>query len=132
MIDLMHDLEKLVRVETVLLHQAAQRRTVAAVIVLLQPKRLVMGDLEAIADVIADANIDLLPQIEMMRIQGVVEIEDPSLDPLEILGCLEICGPAMRRFFRGRRLFLAIFVEEEVRSPPNHENKSKNEKYAAP
>ena len=27
---------------------------------------------------------------------------------------------------------IAIFVEEEVRSPPNHENKSKNEKYAAP
>src|ERR1700741_1556599 len=111
----MHNLEKLVRVETVLLHQAAQRRAVAAVVVLLQPKRLVVRDLEEIDDVIANANVDLLPQIEMMRVKRVVEIEDPILEGLEIcrsgarLGCRLL-----------PRLFVAIFVTEEVRSLPNH------------
>ena len=80
MVDLMHDFEKLVRLETVLLHQAAQRRAVAPVIVLLQPERFVVRDFEEVDDVVADALVDLLPQIEMMRIERVVEIEDPGLD----------------------------------------------------
>jgi hypothetical protein len=86
-----------------------------------------MRDFQEIDDVIANANVDLLPQIEMMRIKRVVEIEDPGLD------ALEICGSGGRRAFRVLcRLFVAIFVNEEVRSLPNHENESKNETHAAP
>src|SRR5215472_1232771 len=117
----MHDLEKLVRVETVLLHQAAQRRAIAAVIVLLQPKRLLVCDFQEIDDVIANANIDLLPQIEVMRVKRVVEIEDPGLNRLESLDRFDICGSSVRLVYRSLpRLFVAIFVAEEVRSPPNH------------
>ena len=83
MIDLMHDFEKFVRLEAVLLHQAAHGRTVAPVIVLLHPERFVMRDLEEADDVVADALVDLLPQIEMMRIQRVIEVEDPGLDMFE-------------------------------------------------
>ena len=84
MIDLMHDFEELVRLEPVLLHQAAQRRAIAPVIVLLQPERLFVGDFEEIDDVVADAHVDLLPEIEVMRIKRVVEIEHPGLDMAEI------------------------------------------------
>ena len=83
MIDLMHDFKKLVRLEPVLLHQAAHRRAVAAIVVLLQPERLVMGDFEKVYDVIADAYVDLLPEIEMMRIERVVEVEHPGVDMVE-------------------------------------------------
>src|SRR5215468_6528414 len=110
----MHDLEKLVGVETVLLHQATKRCAVAAIIVLLKPKRLLVRDFQEIDDVIANANVDLLPQIEMMRVKRVVEIEDPCLDGFEI------CGSRARPVCRSlSRLFVAIFVNEEVRSP-NH------------
>ena len=80
MIDLMHDFEKFVRFEAVLLHQSAHGGAVAPIIVLLQPERFVVGDFEKVDDVIANALVDLLPEIEMMRIERVVEIEHPGLD----------------------------------------------------
>jgi hypothetical protein len=42
-----------------------------------------MRDFEKVDDVIADANVDLLPQIEMMGVKRVVEIENPTLDIFE-------------------------------------------------
>src|SRR6202034_3218929 len=83
MVDLMHDFEELVRFESVLLHQTAERRAVAPVVILLQPERLFMGDFEKIDDVVADANVDLLPEIEVMRIKRVIEIEHPGVDMAE-------------------------------------------------
>jgi hypothetical protein len=57
----------------------------------------------------------------MMRIKRVVEIEDPGLNRFESLDRFEICGSGVRLVFRlFPRLFVAIFVAEEVRSPPNH------------
>ncbi len=79
-IDLMHDFEKFVRLQPVLFHQAAHGGAVAAVIILLQPERLFVTDFEEIDDVIADADVDLLPQIEVMRIKRVVEVEHPGVD----------------------------------------------------
>src|SRR5439155_13438564 len=52
----------------------------AAVIILLDPARLDRVHLEIIADEFADARVDLLPQIDVMRIQRVVEVEHPSFD----------------------------------------------------
>ena len=83
MIDLMHDGKELVGVEAVLLHQPAHGRAVAPVIVLLHPQRLVVGDVQESDDVVADAGVDLLPEIEVMRIKRVVEIEHPGLDRVE-------------------------------------------------
>jgi hypothetical protein len=39
-----------------------------------------VGDLQEIGDVVANALVDLLPEIEVMRVQGVVEIEHPGFD----------------------------------------------------
>jgi hypothetical protein len=83
MIDLMHDGEELVGVEAVLLHQPAHGRAVAPVVVLLHPERLVVGDVQETDDAVADAGVDLLPEIEVMRIERVVEIKHPGLDRVE-------------------------------------------------
>jgi hypothetical protein len=40
-------------------------------------------DLEPGADELADPRIDLLPQIDVMRVQGVVEVEHPGVDMVE-------------------------------------------------
>lgn len=40
-----------------------------------------------LADEFADPRIDLLPQIDVMRIERVVEIEHPGVDMVEGAGC---------------------------------------------
>src|SRR5262249_45965083 len=67
----------------VLGHQAAHRGAVALVVILLQPEGVLPADLEIVRDVVADALVDLLPKIDMMRIERVVEIEHPGVDPVE-------------------------------------------------
>ena len=97
----MHHFKKLVRNEPVFLHQAAHRRTVAPVVILLQPECLVMADVQEIDDEVANARVDLVPQFEMMRIKRVVEIEHPGFDPAE---------PARRAScLPSHRLVVAIF-----------------------
>jgi hypothetical protein len=39
-----------------------------------------VGDVEKTRDVLADAVVNLLPQIEVMGIERVVEIKNPGLD----------------------------------------------------
>jgi hypothetical protein len=80
----MHIVEKFVGAHAVLGHQSAHRRAVALVIILLDAERVLMRNLEVVGDIVADALVDLLPQIEMMRIERVVEIEHPGLDPGEV------------------------------------------------
>ena len=63
----------------VLDHQAAQRRAVAAVIILLNAKCLVGRDLEKFPDEIPDALVDLVPEVAMMRVERVVEVEYPCV-----------------------------------------------------
>ena len=104
-IDLMDHFEKFVRLKPVLLHQAAHRRAVAPVIILLQAERLVMADLQEIGDVVANALVDLVPQVEMMRIKRVVEIEHPGRDSAE---------PARRVRSGSLRLVIAIFHRHSV------------------
>src|SRR5262245_52750903 len=79
-IDLVHEIEEVVRLHAVLGHQPAHRGAVALVIVLLQPERLLMADLEKLRDVAADALVHLLPQVDVMRIERVVEVEHPGVD----------------------------------------------------
>src|SRR5262249_45679163 len=82
------EFEKVVRIKPVLRHQPAQRRAVAAVIILLDPERLLRADLEIIADEIPDARVDLLPEVQVMRVERVVEIEHPGVDPSEAACCV--------------------------------------------
>ena len=83
MIDLMHEIEEVVGLHAVLGHQPAHRGAVALVIVLLQPECFLVGDLEEVRDVVADALVHLLPEIDVVRIERVVEIEHPGLDVAE-------------------------------------------------
>jgi hypothetical protein len=104
--------------------------------ILLQPKRLVVRDLEEIDDVITNANVDLLPQIEMMRIKGVVEIEDPGLDGPEICGP-EISGPGICGFgarpsFRRPDSLLPSLSTRKSGRCRIIEKESKNGNHAAP
>src|SRR5262245_23546133 len=83
MIDLVHEIEEVVGLHPMLGHQAAHRGAVAFVVVLLHPERLLAGDLEEVGDVIADALVHLLPEIEVVGVERVVEVEHPSVDPVE-------------------------------------------------
>jgi hypothetical protein len=65
-VDRVDEFEKVVRIKPVLRHQPAQRRAVAAVIILLDPERLLRADLEIIADEIPDARVDLLPEVQVI------------------------------------------------------------------
>src|ERR1700746_163847 len=135
MIDLMDDFEKLIRLEIVLFHQAAKGRAVTPIVVLLQVESFFGRDFEEIGNVIANALVNLLPQIEMVRIKRVIEIEDPGLDFFEVRGIYGRWPAATTRTGRrSRRLLVAIFLDEEVWLLPNHHLKKSNPKgeYAAP
>src|SRR5262245_9799359 len=82
-IDLVHEFEKIVGPHPVLGHQPTHRRAVAPVVILLHAERLLVRDVEKTRDVVADALVHLLPQIEVMRVERVVEIEHPGLDMVE-------------------------------------------------
>src|SRR6266540_329072 len=79
----MHEVEEVIGLHAVLGHQSAHRGAVAFVIVLLQPERVLLADLEVIRDVVADALVDLLPEIDVMRVEGVVEVEHPGVDLID-------------------------------------------------
>src|ERR1700753_812682 len=83
MIDFVHKAEEIIGADAVLGHHAAHGGAVAAVIVLLDPPCLFRRDIEVVADKRADPRIDLLPQIDVMRIERVVEIEHPGVDVVE-------------------------------------------------
>src|SRR6478609_3656846 len=80
MVDLVHIGEVVVGAHAVLGHHAAHAGAVAAIIILLDPARFVRRDPEKGTDEFPDPGVDLLPQIDVMRIQRVVEIEHPGAD----------------------------------------------------
>ena len=82
-IDAVHELEIIIRLQTMLGHEAAHRRSIAFVVVLLQAKCLVFRYLQEVRNISAYALINLLPQIEVMRVERVVEIEHPGFDMAE-------------------------------------------------
>src|SRR5436189_4786354 len=80
MIDLMHIGEKVVSVHAVFAHHAAHGGAITPVIVLLDPTGFLCGHPEEGADELANSRIDLMPKIDVMRIQRVVEVEHPCVD----------------------------------------------------
>src|SRR5690348_14915449 len=83
MVDLVNELEKVVGLHAVLGHEAAHGGAIALVIILLDAERLIFADLEEIRDERADSVVDLLPEIEIVRIERVVEVEHPGFDRAE-------------------------------------------------
>src|SRR3954469_4557571 len=86
MIDLVDVGQIIVRVDAMLGHHAAHAGAVAAVVVLLDPAGFFRGDFQERADELADPRVDLLPQIDVVRVQRVVEIEHPGVDMREGAG----------------------------------------------
>src|SRR6188508_1078709 len=83
MIDLVDKLEIIIGPHAMLGHHPAHGGAVTPVIVFLQPECFVLRDLQKIGNIGADALIDLLPEIEVMRVKRVVEIEYPGFDAAE-------------------------------------------------
>src|SRR5215207_6662997 len=79
MVDVMGKIEEGFGRNALVDHEAAQRRPVALVVVLLNSARSQAIDTEMVRDPGRDPIVDLLPEIGVMRIKRVVEIEDPSL-----------------------------------------------------
>lgn len=83
MINPVHEVEIGVGTHAVLGHHPAHRGAVTFVVIFLQAERFVFRHFQKIRDVGADTFVYLLPEIEMMRVERVVEIEHPSLDVAE-------------------------------------------------
>src|SRR5215831_4144942 len=83
MVDLMYEVEEIVGLHAMHGHQAAHRGAVALVVVFLQTERLLLRDLEVACNIVTDALVYLLPQVDVMRIKRVVEIEHPGLHMTE-------------------------------------------------
>jgi hypothetical protein len=82
-VDVVREIEEVVRVDPVLLHEAFQGRAVAVIEILLQrPRRQAIEPVE-LGDVGRDAVVDLRPHPGLVRIERVVEIEDPGVDMAE-------------------------------------------------
>ena len=82
-IDLMDVSEIVVGGDAVFGHHAAHAGAEALVVVLLDAPGFDRVDLEELADVFADPGIDLLPEVDVMRIERVVQIEHPGVDVAE-------------------------------------------------
>ena len=85
-IDLVDVSEIIIRMHAMLGHHAAHGGAVAPVIILLDAARFLGGYAEKARDELTDPRIDLLPQIDVMRIQRVVEVEHPGVDVAEGAG----------------------------------------------
>src|SRR5437870_4494253 len=83
MVDFVHIAKEIVGADAVLGHHAAHGGAVAAVIVFLDTAGFLRRDAEEISHELADPRIDLLPQIDVMRVERVVEVEHPGVDMRE-------------------------------------------------
>ena len=82
-VDLMGEVEEVSGVDAVFLHQPLQRRAVALVIIFLQRPRRHAVEAEQLRQEERDALVDLRPDLRLMRIERVVEVEDPMVDMAE-------------------------------------------------
>jgi hypothetical protein len=76
--------EEVRRIDGVMDHQALQRRAMIEIILLLQGARVLTRQAEQGRDVSRHVLVDLGEEIDMMRVQRVVEVEDPVTHMAEI------------------------------------------------
>jgi hypothetical protein len=77
-VDIVHEIEKGVRVNPVLAHQPVQRRAVDLVIVFLDGAGGEPIHTQEVGDIGCDLLVDLWPEVGMGRIECIIEIEDPG------------------------------------------------------
>src|SRR4029077_6726657 len=82
-VDLMNHFEECIGLQAMLGHQSAHGGAVALVIILLHAERFLVCGAKEFRDVVTDALVHLLPEIEMMGVERVVEIEYPGFDGSE-------------------------------------------------
>ncbi|MGY4380481.1 hypothetical protein ACVWZ3_008120 [Bradyrhizobium sp. i1.3.6] len=80
MVDLVDVGEVVVGVHAVQGHHAAHGGAEALIIILLDLARFLRADVQPVADELPDPRVDLLPQIDVMRVERVVEVEHPGVD----------------------------------------------------
>src|SRR6266702_1085515 len=90
MIDLVHVGEVVVGAHAMQGHHAAHRGAEAQIIVLLDLARFRRRHVQPVADELPDPRIDLLPQIDVMRVERVVEVEHPGVDMGEGAGWVHL------------------------------------------
>ena len=79
-IDVMHEMQIILRRQPLLDHQPAHGRAIAPEQILLDHPRLVMRHVEMLRDKFGDPHGDAHEQVRFRRIDGVVEIEHPVID----------------------------------------------------
>src|SRR3954471_3727614 len=76
----MHVGEEIVGARAVQAHHASHAGAEPAIVILLNTPRFLGRHLQIAGNIFADPPVDLLPQIDVMRIQRVIEIEHPGVD----------------------------------------------------
>src|SRR3954465_616293 len=79
MVDLMHIGEIIVGMYAMFGHHPAHRGAIAKVVVFLDPAGFLGCYAKKCADELADPCINLVPEIDVMRVQRVVEVEHPCV-----------------------------------------------------
>ena len=77
MVDIMDKFQKLVGVDLLFQHQAAQGGAVAVIEILLDHPRLIKPQIHQTCHIGGHALVNLSEQVGVLRIQGIVEIEYP-------------------------------------------------------
>jgi len=85
-IDVVDIIEEFVRIDAMIGHEAGEGRAMLVEETLLHPVRLGRVDAEQLLDIGAHAPVDQLEQVAAVRIEAVVEIEDPAFDMGEVGG----------------------------------------------
>jgi hypothetical protein len=85
-IDIMHLLEEIVRIDVVSQHQPVQRGAMLLVELLLEQVRVFPRELQQFRHVGRHLDVDLGEKVRVMGIERVVEIENPIADRLESFG----------------------------------------------
>lgn len=83
-VDVVDEIEELLRLDTVDGHQAREGGAVVAVVLLLQAVSLLAVDIQQLADEGPHLDVDLREQVAGRRIKRVVQVEHPDVDLREI------------------------------------------------
>jgi hypothetical protein len=105
-VDIVHLLQKIVRVDAVPDHQPVQRRAVVAIKLFLQRARLIARQFKQFRHIGRHAHVDLGEQVRVMRVKRIVEVEHPVADAGEVGRFGNLCHAALshlcRRYDSGR------------------------------
>ena len=83
-VDGVHGVEEMVGIDAMARHQSVQRGAEIPIVFLLQGPRGVEFELRHVHDIAGNAHIDLREEIAFARIEGVVEVEHPIGDVVEV------------------------------------------------